>query len=58
METQDMTSDDYVRTLNVLDRLLNDPDVPMQPALVWRLLGEVSKHDLLACTMLPRRTPL
>ena len=31
---------DYARKLDELDRLLNDPDVPMQPALIWRLLDE------------------
>jgi hypothetical protein len=36
-----MTSIDYAQKLDELDRLLNDPDVPMQPALIWRLLDEV-----------------
>jgi hypothetical protein len=43
-----VTNDDYARTLDELDRLLNDPDVPMQPALIWRLADEVLKHDLQA----------
>jgi hypothetical protein len=30
----------YAQKLDELDRLLNDPDVPMQPALIWRLLDE------------------
>lgn len=38
-------TDDYARTLDELDRLLNDPDVPMQPELVWRLLDEVSERS-------------
>jgi hypothetical protein len=37
-----LANDDFVRTLDELDRLLNDPDVPMQPALIWRLVAEVS----------------
>jgi hypothetical protein len=41
-----MTDDDYARTLDELDRLLNDPNVPMQPALIWRLVAEVSEHGL------------
>ena len=41
---QPMT-DDYARKLNELDRLLNDPDVPLQPELVWRLLEEVSEQS-------------
>ena len=37
---------DYRRKLDELDRLLNDPDVPMQPQRVWTLLAEISHHDL------------
>ena len=32
--------------LDELDRLLNDPDVPAQPARLWALLAEVSFRDL------------
>lgn len=44
---QGTTSNDYVRKLDELDRLLNDSGAPMQPALIWRLLEEVAKweHD-------------
>lgn len=28
--------------LDELDRLLNDPDVPMQPQRVWSLLAELA----------------
>ncbi|MBV9811653.1 MAG: peptide chain release factor 1 [Acetobacteraceae bacterium] len=41
-----MTDLDYTRKLDELDQLLNDPDVPMQPARVWTLLAELSEHDL------------
>lgn len=41
-----MTDDEYARKLDELDRLLNDPDVPMQPSQIWRLLAEVSDRDL------------
>ncbi|HTW27105.1 MAG TPA: peptide chain release factor 1 [Acetobacteraceae bacterium] len=41
-----MTDNEYQRKLDELDRLLNDPDVPMQPERVWALLAEVSYHDL------------
>jgi hypothetical protein len=41
-----MTERDYARKLDELDRLLNDPDVPMQPHRVWALLAEISHHDL------------
>jgi hypothetical protein len=49
-----MTDDDYARTLDELDRLLNDPGVPMQPGLIWRLLDKVSEQDLPGGTMLSR----
>jgi hypothetical protein len=39
-----LTNDDFARTLDELDRLLNDPDVPMEPALIWRLVAEVSER--------------
>jgi hypothetical protein len=38
---QDMTNDD-ARKVDELDRLLNGPGVPLQPALIWHLLDEVS----------------
>jgi len=53
-----MTDDDYARKLDEVDRLLNDPDVPIQPALIWRLLAEVSEHELQAGTALSHATPL
>ena len=40
-----MTDDDYGQKLDELNRLLNDPDVPIRPTLIWQLLGEVSKHE-------------
>jgi hypothetical protein len=40
-----MSSAEYSRKLDELDRLLNDPDVPMQPDRVWSLLAEVSRSD-------------
>lgn len=41
-----MTEEQYARKLDELDRLLNDPDVPMQPARIWSLLAELSERDL------------
>jgi len=38
-----MTDADYARKLDELDRLLNDPDVPMQPRRIWALLADVSR---------------
>jgi hypothetical protein len=43
-----MTDAEYARKLDELDRLLNDPDVPMEPAKVWSLLAEISQRDLRA----------
>ena len=40
-----MTDRDYTQKLDQLDRLLNDPEVAMEPNLVWSLLAEVSQHD-------------
>lgn len=48
-----MTDLDYNHKLEELDRLLNDPDVRMEPNLVWSLLAEVSQHDRVA--VVPRR---
>jgi hypothetical protein len=41
-----VTDIDYARKLDELDRLLNDPDVPMNADHVWTLLAEVSQRDL------------
>jgi hypothetical protein len=40
-----MTDAEYSRKLDELDRLLNDPDAPMQPDRVWCLLAEVSRPE-------------
>ena len=40
-----MTDADYASKLEELDRLLNDPEVPMEPARVWSLLAEISVRD-------------
>ncbi len=42
-----MTTAEYSRKLDELDRLLNDPDVPMQPDRIWSLLADVSLPDAL-----------
>jgi hypothetical protein len=41
-----MTETEYAHKLDELDRLLNDPDVPIQPARVWSLLAEIAHRDL------------
>jgi hypothetical protein len=48
VEEARMTDSDYARKLDELDRLLNDPDVPMEPSRVWSLLAEIAKRDMAA----------
>jgi hypothetical protein len=43
-----VTEFDYARKLDELDRLLNDPDAPMEPSKVWSLLAEIAAYDLRA----------
>lgn len=40
-----LTERDYDLKLEELERILNDPEVAMEPAKVWSLLAEVSQHD-------------
>jgi hypothetical protein len=40
-----LTDAEYARRLDELDRLLNDPDVPMEPTKVWSLLAEIAQRD-------------
>lgn len=39
-----MANPDYARKLAEVDRLLNDPDVPMEAARVWSLLAEIAQQ--------------
>jgi hypothetical protein len=41
-----MTDAEYAGKLDELDRLLNDPDLPMQPQRIWDLLADISHRDL------------
>jgi hypothetical protein len=41
-----MTKAEYVHKLAEVDRLLNDPDVPLEPARVWALLAEIAQREL------------
>ncbi len=38
-----MSDCDAAAKLDELDRILNDPDVPMEPARVWALLAEIAQ---------------
>ncbi len=40
-----MTDADYARKLDELDRLLNDPDVPMLPDRIWSLMADIARHE-------------
>jgi hypothetical protein len=40
-----MSAAEYSRKLDELDRLMNDPDVPMQPERIWSLLADVSRPE-------------
>ena len=40
-----MSTAEYSRKLDELDRLLNDPEVPMQPDRIWSLLADVSRPE-------------
>jgi hypothetical protein len=43
--SQLMTERDFDSKLDELDRLLNDPDVSLEPGRVWSLLAEVSQFE-------------
>ncbi len=48
-----MTEIEYARKLDELERLLNDPDVQMEPARVWSLLAEISACEKAGPAQLP-----
>ncbi len=37
-----MDNADFLTKTDELERLLNDPDVPMDPARIWELLAELA----------------
>jgi len=39
-----MIDADYARKLDEIDRLLNDPAVPLDAAMVWSLLSEIARY--------------
>ena len=41
-----MMDTEHEAKLDELDRLLNDPDVPMEPARIWSLLAEIARRDV------------
>jgi hypothetical protein len=46
MDDAVLNDDAYSEKLDELDHLLNDADVPMEPARIWSLLAELTHHDL------------
>ena len=46
LETLAMTDTEYTSKLDELDRLLNDPDVAMEPEKVWSLLAEITSRAI------------
>lgn len=40
-----MSDAEYARKLDEVDRLLNDPDVPMEPGRIWALLAEIAVRE-------------
>ncbi len=40
-----MTQAEYEQKLDEVDRLLNDPSAPTDPAKVWSLLAEIAQHS-------------
>lgn len=45
-----MCSAEYSSKLDELERLLNDPNVPMQPDRIWSLLADVSRLETASAT--------
>jgi hypothetical protein len=43
-EEETMSEADYGRRLDEIDRLLNDPDVPMDAHRVWALMADVAER--------------
>ena len=41
-----MMDTEHEAKLDELDRLLNDPDVPMEPGRIWSLLAEIARRDV------------
>jgi hypothetical protein len=48
-----MTKAEYARKLDELDRLLNDPDLPLEPSRVWSLLADISLETSIADDISP-----
>ncbi len=40
-------SEEQVQRIEALDRLLNDPEVCLQPALIWALADEIAEAEVM-----------
>ncbi len=40
-----MSNAELDEKMDELDRILNDPEVPMEPARVWSLLAEIAGQE-------------
>lgn len=52
-----MTDAEYARKLDEVDRILNDPDVPMEPIRIWSLLAEIAHRERVLCPAGPESGP-
>jgi hypothetical protein len=50
-----MTDAEYARKLDELDRLLNDPNVPMEPQRVWSLMAEIAQREMASVSNSPNQ---
>jgi len=41
-----MTELDYEKKVEEVETSLNDPSTELEPAKIWRLLAEISHHDV------------
>ncbi len=50
-----MTETEYRRKLSEVDRLLNDPELSLDPNKVWSLLADIAAHAA-SCSGPPQQT--
>jgi hypothetical protein len=48
-----MTATEYAGKLDELERLLNDPEVPIEPSRIWSLLADISRETRVRSMPLP-----
>jgi hypothetical protein len=55
-EDPSMTDEDYARHLDELDRLIDDPGMPLRLAEIWRVIDALAAHDRQRATMQARNS--